>query len=130
MQEGKPDENIDFYWADVFPIRTPNVLKAALAEPELCDALCEYGMLVFLRFSRRTYSTDEACWERKLNMSDDKVLKDVIAEAGHNAEAILATANSDKIKQELRARTKEAKDIGICGVPTYRVFRRQLGQKD
>ena len=77
-----------------------------------------------------TSFTDRACWERNLNMSDDKVLAQVITEAGHSADAILASANSDKMKQELRARTKEAKDIGICGVPTYRVFRREIGQTD
>lgn len=55
-------------------------------------------------------------------MSDDKVLGEVIQEAGYDAAKILAEANSDKVKQDLRARTKEAKDVGICGVPTYRVF--------
>ena len=29
-----------------------------------------------------------------------------------------------------RARTKEAKDIGICGVPSYRVYRRKERQGD
>lgn len=61
-------------------------------------------------------------------MSDDKVLKQVIAEAGFDADAILQAAHEEKIKQELRLRTQEAKDAGICGVPTYRVFRRKLGQ--
>ncbi|CAK1359127.1 hypothetical protein CB0940_05386 [Cercospora beticola] len=109
VQEGKPDKNIDFYWADQFPIRTPTVLKAVLVEPKLCDVLYR------------------ACWERNLNMSDDKVLREVMQEAGYDAAKILAEANSDKIKQDLRARTKEAKDVGICGVPTYRVFHKKLG---
>jgi hypothetical protein len=40
-QNGRPDKNIDFYWADVFPIRTPTVLRAVLVEPRLVDVLCE-----------------------------------------------------------------------------------------
>lgn len=40
-QEGKPDKPIEFYWADVFPIRTPTVLRAALAEPGLVGPLCK-----------------------------------------------------------------------------------------
>ena len=40
VQEGRPDKNIDFHWADIFPIRTPNLLKAVLVEPKLCEALC------------------------------------------------------------------------------------------
>ena len=61
-------------------------------------------------------------------MSSDDVLHAVIAEAGYDAESILNKANSQEIKQELRARTKEAKDTGLCGVPSYRIFRRKMGQ--
>jgi hypothetical protein len=41
-QTGKKDKNIDFYWADNFPIRTPTLLRVALAEPGLTTALCKY----------------------------------------------------------------------------------------
>lgn len=41
QQEGRPDKNIDFYWADIFPIRTPTVLRAVLVEPKLIDVLCK-----------------------------------------------------------------------------------------
>lgn len=61
-------------------------------------------------------------------MASDAVLHDVIAEAGYDADNILAKANSQEIKQDLRRRTQEAKDTGICGVPSYRVFRRKIGQ--
>lgn len=40
VQNGSPDKDIDFYWADKFPIRTPTVLRAAIAEPNLVDPLC------------------------------------------------------------------------------------------
>jgi 2-hydroxychromene-2-carboxylate isomerase len=61
-------------------------------------------------------------------MSSDEVLADVIREAGYDAQDVLARANSPQYKNELRARTKEAKDTGLCGVPSYRVFRRQTGE--
>lgn len=41
-QNGKPDEKIDFYWADKFPIRTPTVLRMAMVEPKLVPVLCKY----------------------------------------------------------------------------------------
>lgn len=63
-------------------------------------------------------------------MSDDEVCAKVIDEAGYNAKDVLARANSPAIKQSLRARTAEAKEVGICGVPTYRVFRRRAGSND
>ena len=71
-----------------------------------------------------------ACWEHNKDMASDEVLHSVIAEAGYDAESIMAKANSPDIKQDLRARTKEAKDTGICGVPSYRVFRRKVGSGD
>jgi hypothetical protein len=40
-QNGRPDKNIDFHWNDVFPIRTPTVLRAVIVEPRLVDVLCE-----------------------------------------------------------------------------------------
>ena len=69
-----------------------------------------------------------ACWERNLNMSADDILSQVIAEAGYDAPGILDRANSDEYKKALRARTQEAKQIGLCGVPSYRVFRKRDGQ--
>lgn len=71
-----------------------------------------------------------ACWERNLNMSSDEVLKQVIAETKYDANAIMERANSDEIKTALRARTKEAKEVGLCGVPSYRVFQKASGEKE
>jgi 2-hydroxychromene-2-carboxylate isomerase len=51
----------------------------------------------------------------------------VITEAGYDADRIVARANSPDLKQELRSRTQEAKDTGLCGVPSYRIFRRKIG---
>ncbi len=128
-QNGRPDRNIDFYWADVFPIRTPTVLRAVLVEPRLVDALCESSTFM-MSGQLPNRNAVKACWESNKDMSSDRVLHSVIAEAGYDADSIMAKANSPEIKQDLRARTKEAKDTGICGVPSYRVFRRRIGQGD
>ena len=60
-------------------------------------------------------------------MSNDKVLVKVIDEAGYSGESILKQANQSDVKADLRARTAEAKQEGICGVPSYRVFKRPVG---
>lgn len=128
-QNGRPDKSIDFYWADIFPIRTPTVLRAAIAEPELAAPMC-MSLPPYLSFAAGADSSlDRACWERNLNMSSDEVLAQVIAEAGYDAKAVLSKANSDTVKKSLRARTAEAKEAGLCGVPTYRVFRRKAGSE-
>jgi 2-hydroxychromene-2-carboxylate isomerase len=69
-----------------------------------------------------------ACWEQNKDVSRDEVLHQVIVDTGFDADAVMLKANSAQVKQELRARTKEAKNTGICGVPSYRIFRRQIGQ--
>lgn len=63
-------------------------------------------------------------------MSSDEVLKQVISETPYNADDIIQNANSDEIKKQLRACTQEAKDVGLCGVPSYRVFRRSSGESE
>lgn len=63
-------------------------------------------------------------------MAKDAILHKVIAEAGFDADNIMAKANSADVKAELRAQTKEAKDTGLCGVPSYRIFRRKSGQSE
>lgn len=63
-------------------------------------------------------------------MASEKVLHSVISEAGYDATKIITDANSPEIKERLRTLTKEAKDTGLCGVPSYRIFRRNIGQPD
>lgn len=71
-----------------------------------------------------------ACWERNLNVASDKVLSDIINEAGYGGDRILARANAAEFKSRLREQTKDARKQGLCGVPSYRIFRRRRGQDD
>jgi 2-hydroxychromene-2-carboxylate isomerase len=49
VQEGRKDKEIEFHWADVFPIRTPTVLRVGIIEPRAVDVLCELSQL-WVRF--------------------------------------------------------------------------------
>lgn len=42
--QGSNDKDIAFHWADVFPIRTPTVLRVAIVEPATVPLLCEYRL--------------------------------------------------------------------------------------
>jgi 2-hydroxychromene-2-carboxylate isomerase len=66
---------------------------------------------------------DSACWEHNANVSDEAVLADVLTKGGYNGPELVAKANAPATKAKLRELTAEAKDLGICGVPTYRVLR-------
>jgi 2-hydroxychromene-2-carboxylate isomerase len=50
-QEGRPDKNIDFHWADQFPIRTPTVLRVAIVEPKTVPLLCKMLAIRSPRYS-------------------------------------------------------------------------------
>lgn len=104
-QEGSPDKNIDFYWADVFPIRTPTVLRVAMVEPLAVPALYR------------------GCWEGNFDMAKDDILVNILSEAGFDGTRLLEKANTPEVKSQLRNATAEAKELGLCGVPSYRVLR-------
>lgn len=67
---------------------------------------------------------DAACWSHNANVSDEAVLSSTLDAAGFNGTDLIARANAPAIKAKLREFTAEAKEKGICGVPTYRVLRR------
>ena len=59
-----------------------------------------------------------AYWAEGRDLGQREVVVAVLREAGHDPEAVLARANSEAIKDELRRRTDEAVERGIFGVPT------------
>ncbi|CAJ2509892.1 Uu.00g057920.m01.CDS01 [Anthostomella pinea] len=107
-QQGQSYGPIAFCWPDNFPIRSPTMLRRAIANPD-CIPLLE-----------------KACWALNLDVSDESVLQSVLAEGGFDAEQLLATARLPDVKATLFANTGEARAAGFCGVPTYRVFHRGL----
>lgn len=67
--------------------------------------------------------TDSACWELNENVSDDSILSSVLTRGGFDGPGLIQNSNAPEIKKKLRDATAEAKELGICGVPTYRVLR-------
>ncbi|KAH9887531.1 protein disulfide [Xylariomycetidae sp. FL2044] len=109
QQEGCSNEPFSIYWTDHFPLRSPTMLRCAVVNPRVIPVLYR------------------ACWALNKNMSDEDVLKDVLTEAGFDAEALLSQARTQPIKDVVIANTAAAKEAGFCGVPTYRVFHRGPG---
>jgi 2-hydroxychromene-2-carboxylate isomerase len=54
-------------------------------------------------------------------------MRDVLAAAGHDADAVLARIGDAEIKDDLRRRTDEAIALGIFGAPSFVVGRRVSG---
>jgi 2-hydroxychromene-2-carboxylate isomerase len=57
------------------------------------------------------------------NVSDESILADELTKGDFNGADLVKKANAPEIKAKLREFTAEAKEMGICGVPTYRVLR-------
>ena len=60
-----------------------------------------------------------AMWEADRNVSDAEVVAAVAAEAGLDADALMAAAGSQEVKDVLRGETQRAADRGAFGVPTF-----------
>lgn len=86
------------------PMRSVEALRATLA--------CGVDPKVIAGFYR-------AYWVENVDIADPAVVARVLREAGHDAERVLAEATSDRIREELRARTDRAIAKGIFGVPTW-----------
>lgn len=56
-------------------------------------------------------------------MADDTVLAEALTKAGYDGPDLIQKSNAPDIKTNLRQATAEAKAAGICGVPSYRVFK-------
>ncbi len=60
-----------------------------------------------------------AAFERELNMSDAANVAAVLTEAGHNADVLIADAQSPPIRDAYAANNKAALDCGVFGSPSY-----------
>jgi 2-hydroxychromene-2-carboxylate isomerase len=97
---------VPFTFNPSFPINTLHAMRGALAAQEQ-GAFPAYHAALF-----------RAAWAEPRNLGDPAELRDVIAKAGLDAEAILARAGAEEVKERLKANTAEAVERGAFGAPT------------
>ena len=56
-------------------------------------------------------------------MADDHRLVQILDNGGYNGSEILEKANAKDTREQLRKLTVEAKELGLCGAPSYRISR-------
>lgn len=100
--------DVPFRFPSTFPLRTVLPLRIAIVEPAATDALYR------------------AAWAEDQNIGDPQVCAGVLREAGFDADALLAAAETPEIKAALRANTEAAVATGVCGVPSFLVDDRYL----
>lgn len=89
------------HWPTSFPIRSVLALRCALAAPQC------------------TLDVYRAAWVEGVDVADASALATSLTAKGHDAEAILAAAQSQPIKDALRRNTADAVAAGACGAPTF-----------
>ena len=99
---------VPFRFPSVFPVRSVLPNRVALAEPAATPHLYR------------------ALWAEDRDISQREVVAAVLREAGLDAEAALAAAETDAVKAQLRANTADAVAAGAAGVPTFVVDDRVL----
>ena len=70
------------------------------------------------RFPEYHHPIYRARWEEPRDLSDRAVVGQFLSEAGLDAEAALARAESDELEERLELDTREAIERGVFGVPT------------
>ena len=67
-------------------------------------------------FSRAVYTAEFAEGE---DIADRKTVAAILQKLGHDAHALLAKAEEQAVKNQLRANTEEAQRLGIFGAPSF-----------
>lgn len=101
-----------------FPINTMLLMRGAVAMQHE-DRLAEYANAIF-----------HAMWVEPQNMNDPQTVGAVLAKAGFDPKHMLAAAENQKVKDELRANTDEAVSRGAFGAPTFFIGDRMFFGQD
>jgi len=97
---------VPFQMSSRFPLPTIRAMRLVIA----AEASGHAGQLAKHFF--------QAMWERDLDISNDEILRQLVAEIGLEPEALFATIDTAAVKDKLRAYTDEAISRGVFGAPS------------
>ena len=98
--------NLDFVWNTKFPLNSLTIMRGYL----FIDAKIKdfYLDVMF-----------EAYWKDNLDISSEKVLKNLLKKSKIDLDSFIVGVKNSKIKDELKNMTHEAYDKEIFGAPTF-----------
>lgn len=99
---------VPFRFPDLFPMNTVKPLRVILALPD-----DERRALILPIFS--------AYWSLGRDISDDAVLRDIVTTVGMDPAATVERTSDEGLKAKLKEATDEARNLGICGAPSFLV---------
>jgi 2-hydroxychromene-2-carboxylate isomerase len=89
------------------PVNTLALMRMAVAAQQM-NILPRYVDAVFHHM-----------WEAPKKMDDPAIIKAALAESGLDADALMAAAQTPEVKQGLIAKTENAVERGVFGIPTF-----------
>ena len=99
-------DKTDFIWNSKFPINSLNIMRGYLFVDDEVKNL--YFNKIF-----------DANWKNNLDTSNEEVLKSILEKCKINSNDFFNGIKDPKIKDELKAITKEAHDKEVFGAPTF-----------
>jgi 2-hydroxychromene-2-carboxylate isomerase len=112
-----------------FPIKTSSALRLTLAAGGLCDRR-DYPDSRELAMQNIAQAIMRAYWERDEDISDRNVLITIAADARFDGSALMDSADSPDIRDQLADVTKRAVERGVFGAPTFFVGGEMFWGKD
>ena len=96
---------VPFVFPKSFPLRTVKALRLALIEPKLTQTLYREA------------------WVKGKDLGDEAVLAQLLSREGYNSQLYLEQCQAQKIKEQLRKNTEDARKKGAFGAPSFILHR-------
>ena len=110
--------NIKFKFNSYFPIQSLNLMR---------------GVLIARKENKTSLYIDkffDACWKDGLNLNDQKIVDKILEDLNFNLETFKLNISEQKIKDELKKRTKDAFLKGVFGAPSFIINNKMFWGQD
>ena len=110
--------NIKFKFNSYFPIQSLNLMR---------------GVLIARKENKTSLYIDkffDACWKDGLNLNDQKIVDKILEDLNFNIENFKLKISEQKIKDELKKRTKDAFLKGVFGAPSFIINNKMFWGQD
>ena len=110
--------NIKFKFNSYFPIQSLNLMR---------------GVLIAKKENNISLYIDkffDACWKDGLNLNDQKIVDKILEDLNFDLETFKLKISEQKIKDELKKRTKDAFLRGVFGAPSFIINNKMFWGQD
>ena len=110
--------NVKFKFNSYFPIQSLNLMR---------------GVLIASKENKTSLYIDkffDACWKDGLNLNNQNIVDKILEDLNFNLETFKLKISEQKIKDELKKRTKDAFLKGVFGTPSFIINNKMFWGQD